>query len=200
LARLQQWPLDVSRLYQYDGFGYVLARRPAEEGATVDNQQLPIDSESMRQAMRLWATGITIVSASHQGMRHGMTVSSFTSISLTPPLILVSLQNKARTYGLVVNSGFFGVMVLASGQQVLSDRFAGREDEDEDRFRDLETFSLVSGAPFLYDGLAYFDCRVKSAFDLGTHTIFIGEALALDAYPELNPLVYYNREYRYLTG
>lgn len=159
---------------------------------------LPIDSEVMRHAMRLWTTGVTIVTAAHEQRRHGMTVSSFTSVSLMPPLILVSLKNMARTCELVVNSGYFGVMVLASGQQSLSDRFAGREEQDEDRFRDIDTFSLISGTPFIPDGLAYFDCRMTTSYNLGTHSIFIGEVLAIKANPELQPLLYFDRAYRLL--
>ena len=165
----------------------------------MEHQLYPIDPDALRQAMRLWATGITIVSASSRGVYHGMTVSSFTSISLSPPLVLIALQNKARTYGLVVETGYFGVMVLAEGQQVLSDRFAGREDLDEDRYRGLETFTMVSGAPFLRDGLAYFDCQMKTSYDLGTHSIFIGEVLSLQAFPERKPLLYFNRDYQSIS-
>ena len=85
-----------------------------------------IDSEEMRAAMRNWATGVTVVSTMFNGERHGMTVSSFTSVSIDPAMVLVSLQMEARTYKLVDSSGVFGVTILDNSQQEISDRFAGR--------------------------------------------------------------------------
>ncbi len=154
------------------------------------------DPEQLRSAMRQWATGVAIVTASHNGISHGMTVSSFTSVSLTPPQVLISLAQDTRTHALVRESKFFGVTLLAQGQQDKSDRFAGRIPDDQERLAGLETFSLETGVPLLKDGLANFDCRVIATFTSGTHTIFIGAVLAAQSHPEADPLLYYNREYR----
>lgn len=157
------------------------------------------DPESLRIAMRQWATGVTIVAAGLNGERHGMTVSSFTSVSLDPPLVLVSLERITHTHRLVVAAGYFAVSVLGQGQQEISDRFAGRVPDDEDRFAGLETFQLVSGMPFLAGGLAYFDCQVVSTYPAGTHTVFIGEVLSAQNTGGVEPLVYYNQAYRRLA-
>lgn len=146
--------------------------------------------------MRQWATGVAIVTASHNGISHGMTVSSFTSVSLTPPQVLISLAQDTRTHTLVRESKFFGVSLLAQGQQDISDRFAGRMPDDQDRLAGLETFILETGVPLLKGGLAHFDCRVIATFTSGTHTIFIGAVLAAQGQPDADPLLYYNREYR----
>jgi flavin reductase (DIM6/NTAB) family NADH-FMN oxidoreductase RutF len=158
-----------------------------------------VDPEALRLVMRTWATGVTVVATALEGVRHGMTVSSFTSVSLDPPLVLVSLERAAQTHRLLERSGYFSVTVLGDGQQAVSDRFAGRQPEDEDRFAGLDTFTLVSGAPFISGGLAYFDCRVVSTYLAGTHTVFIGEVLAVQAGDEsAAPLLYHDRDYHQL--
>jgi flavin reductase (DIM6/NTAB) family NADH-FMN oxidoreductase RutF len=105
------------------------------------------DPDQLRQAMRLWATGVAVVTSKHDGEVLGMTVSSFTSVSLIPPQVLIALAQATRTHALVKNSRSFGVTVLRSDQQELSDRFAGRLPDNGDRFSGLEQFTLVSGVP-----------------------------------------------------
>src|SRR3990172_6959975 len=122
-----------------------------------------LDPEQLRQAMRAWTSGVTIVTASHAGEQHGMTVSSFTSIALEPPLIIISLQTDSRTHNLIAQANTFAVTILADGQQDISDRFAGRLTDVADRLAGIETETLVTGAPFIKGGLAYLDCRVSQA-------------------------------------
>ncbi len=154
------------------------------------------DPEQLRNAMRQWATGVAIVTATHHGISHGMTVSSFTSVSLAPPQVLISLAQDTRTHALARESKLFGVTLLARGQQDISDRFAGRMPDDQDRLTGVETFTLETGVPLIKAGLANFDCRVIATFTSGTHTIFIGAVLAAKAQPDADPLIYYNRQYR----
>lgn len=166
----------------------------------MDRPVQPLDSETMRLAMRRWASGITVVTSIHGGERHGMTVSSFTSVSLTPPLVLVALEWGTRTHRLVKLSNIFGVTILSHQQHEVSDRFAGRQTEYTDRFHNLITYSLTTGASFLAGGLAGFDCRVVATHEAGNHTLFIGEVLAAKIEPDANPLIYYNRSYRQLNS
>lgn len=160
------------------------------------------DPDALRTALRFWTTGVTIVSSHHEGVTHGMTVNSFTSLSLDPPLISVSLEKVTRTHQLVNDARTFSVTILSQTQQTMSDRFAGRENEDSDRFEGLETFKLETGNPILSQGLAFFDCRVSASHDAGTHTLFIGEVLSCGFLSENGerPLVYFNRGYRKITG
>jgi flavin reductase (DIM6/NTAB) family NADH-FMN oxidoreductase RutF len=153
-------------------------------------------AEDFRVAMRHWASGVAVVTGSAGGLRSGMTVSSFTSVSLEPPLVLVSMEKNTRTHHLVTDSGYFGVTVLREDQQAVSDCFAGRECEGEDRFDKRKTMQFVSGSPLLQDGLAWFDCQVANAYSGGTHTLFIGQVLAVQSQSEGQPLVYHNRRYR----
>jgi flavin reductase (DIM6/NTAB) family NADH-FMN oxidoreductase RutF len=157
-----------------------------------------VDRDALRLAMRQWATGVTVVSSVSGGIRHGMTVSSFTSISLDPPLVLVSLAVASRTFELVELSGVFGVTVLSQGQQELSDRFAGRTPDDQDRFIGVEAETLLTGAPFIPGGLAFFDCRVIAAYTVGDHTLFVGQVVAVHSQASGAPLLYYDQGYRIL--
>lgn len=160
---------------------------------------MPVEADLLRQAMRFWVTGVTIVTAAHQGVQHGMTVSSFTSLSLSPAQVLVSLSQNTRTHDLVARSRFFGISVLSIHQQDISDRFAGRMEDEQNRLTGIDTFTLNSGAPMIAGGLAHLDCRVVTTLGSGTHTIFIGEVLAARHAEEGDPLVYFNRAYKKLV-
>ena len=145
--------------------------------------------------MRAWTSGVTVVTAAHNGELHGMTVSSFTSVSLEPPLIIISLQDSTRTRELVYHAQAFGVTILGDGQQEISDRFAGRGDESQKRFKGVEIETLETGAPLIKGGLASFDCRVRQSVDVGPNTLFVGEVVAMSGSGEGSPLVYHNRKY-----
>jgi flavin reductase (DIM6/NTAB) family NADH-FMN oxidoreductase RutF len=167
-----------------------------EDDFFLDTPSTPVDPDDLRQAMRLWATGVAVVTSAHKGEMHGMTVSSFTSVSLTPPQVLISLAQNTRTHALVKKSHLFGVTVLSSEQEKISNRFAGRNPDVEDRFARLETLTLTTGVPLLRGGIAQFDCRVIATFTSGTHTLFIGEVLAAQGDLAPKPLLYFNRGYR----
>lgn len=160
---------------------------------------MPVNPEDLRVAMRQWATGVTVVTSQFETQKHGMTVNSFTSVSLEPPLVLVSLESITKTQQLVRQAGYFGITILGQHQQEISDRFAGRIPDSDDRFKDLPVFNLVSGAPLLHDGLAWFDCKVVSTYEAGNHSVFLGEVLAVRTNQFAPPLIYYDRDYRSLN-
>ncbi len=154
--------------------------------------------EELRQAMRRWTTGVTIVTSRFGDQQHGMAVNSLASVSLDPPRVVITLAHATRTYNLVMELGVFGITVLSDLQQAVSDRFSGKVLEVEDRFAGLDTFTLVTGAPLLEGGLAFMDCQVVSAFPMPQSTLFIGEVLAARATNRLDPLVYFDRRYHRL--
>ncbi len=161
---------------------------------------MPVDPEEFRMAMRRWATGVAVVTTLNGGVRHGMTVNSFTSISLTPPLVLVSLERKTRTHGMLEKSGIFGVTILSEHQQSVSDCFAGRCGDHEDRFANLTIHTLQTGAPLIDGGLYFLDCRVVATYAASTHTLFIGEVVASQQGKDDQPLIYLDRMYRRVQG
>lgn len=160
---------------------------------------MTINSETLRRAMRAWTTGVTIVTASHGGERYGMTVNSFTSISLDPPLISVALRRLTHTHALIEQSGEFAVTILAADQAHLSDRFAGKTPGLTDRFEGVATECLLLEAPLIQGGIAYFNCRVIQSIPVGENTLFIAEVIAAKGEGEGEPLVYHNRVYWKLT-
>ncbi len=163
---------------------------------TDDARNLP--GEQLRQAMRRWATGVSIVSSQHEGKRHGMTVNSFVSISLEPPLVSVTLANDTRTFMLVQESGHFGVTILDHAQIDLAEIFAGRVPDGGDRFSGVETYTLQSETPLLVGGLAGLDCKVVHAYTMPNSTLMIGQVQAVNIAGEGKPLVYFNRGWRTL--
>jgi len=163
---------------------------------------MSINSEAMRKTMRLWSCGVTVVTTSDGENRAGMTASSFTSISLEPPLVLVCLHKEAATTQLIQETNSFGVSILAEDQAEISSQFAGYTElpEGADRFYKVETFTAETGSPLLADAIAWLDCRVYGVQDGATHLIFVGEVMATGRKDDpVSPLVYHNRAYRKFT-
>jgi len=175
------------------GSDFFLDSTPSHHYHKIMNSTL--DSEALRAAMRVWSAGVTVVTAVHEGKQHGATVNSFTSISLDPALITVSLQKSTRTHELMEKSRAFGVTMLSAEQSKISDLFAGKMPEVKDRFAGLQTQTLITGSPLIIGGLAWLDCRVIETFDAGSSTLFIAETLAAQITGDGLPLIYHNREY-----
>jgi len=167
---------------------------------------MTIDSEVFRTTLRYWVSGVTIVASRSESFDdpRGMTVSSFTSVSLEPPLILVCLFKETETVQAIMESQAFAVSLLGVDQAYISSRFAGGDSnfpEETNRFVGLETLTLETGSPLLKDALAHLDCRVWEVYDGGTHFIFVGEVVASQINgtdSDLNPLVYSNQGYHRL--
>ena len=160
---------------------------------------MTLDPEKLRGAMRAWTTGVAIVTSIYEDQQYGMTVNSFTSISLEPPLISVTLKRLTHTHDLVVKSGMFSVTILTAAQKDLSDRFAGKVPNIVNRFEGVETETISLDAPVFKEGMAYFDCQVVSSMPVGENTLFVAEVVDARGDGEGAPLVYHNREYWRLT-
>lgn len=160
---------------------------------------MTLDPEKLRRAMRAWTTGVAIVTSIYEGQQYGMTVNSFTSISLEPPLVSVALKRLTHTHELVAKSGMFSVTILTDAQKELSDLFAGKMPNIVDRFESVQTETISLDSPVFKDGMAYFDCRVLNSIPVGENTLFIAEVLDARGEGAGEPLVYHNREYWKLT-
>ncbi len=157
------------------------------------------DPNSLRRTMRLWSCGVTVVTCLHEGERSGMTASSFTSIALEPPLILVCLHKQAHTTQLIVESKRFAISILGAHQEEVSSQFAGYTPlpEGEDRFYKMEIITGQSGLPLLADAIAWLECDVYGIHDGGTHHVITGEVMYTHRKDDpVLPLVYHNRAYR----
>ncbi|HVF52405.1 MAG TPA: flavin reductase family protein [Actinomycetota bacterium] len=151
--------------------------------------------EDFKNALRKFASGVTVVTVSSESGLHGMTASSFASVSLAPPLILVCIDKTSRTRELLSERGAFAVNVLAAGQEVVSRGFSRR---GEKPFEDSGYAIGKSGAPLLSGTIAWLECDTHQIFDAGDHEIVIGAVRAC-SWVDTDPLIYFDGAYRSLT-
>ncbi len=158
---------------------------------------MSVDVGQFKSALKLWASGVTVVTA-HSGQQgpKGMTATSFSSVSIEPPQILVCLNQNTDTGALVLEQKQFAVNMLGSEQQHASNQFAGGGSQQE-RFAGAGWEAGENGAPLLTDALASLECRVVDQVLAGTHWIVIGEVLKVVCRSG-EPLLYYNGAYRQL--
>jgi flavin reductase (DIM6/NTAB) family NADH-FMN oxidoreductase RutF len=154
-------------------------------------------AEQLRSVMRRFATGITVVTTLADGVPYGVTVNSLTSVSLTPPLVLICLARYLRIHAAIAATGHFAVNLLAADQEELSRRFAGQR-PCPDPFAGLSVRPGRTGSPLLPGGLGHLECRVVAAHPGGDHTIFVAEVLDAEPGPEGPALVYYLSRYHRL--
>lgn len=153
-----------------------------------------VDPVTFRSVLAQWPSGVTVVTTlAEDGRWHGMTASSFSSVSLEPPLVSVCLDKKLYSHQLIEESGVFGVNVLAKDQGETARVFAGMVPEVEDRFAGDEWTTAETGVPLLPGALGWLDCRVLHAYDGGDHTIFVGQVLAGQAARRTAPLLFHSR-------
>ena len=154
------------------------------------------DPRTLRDALGCFATGVTVVTCvGDDGRPAGLTVNSFTSVSLDPPLLLVCLAKQAASAAPLTQADSFAVNVLQTGQQPASIRFATR---DEDRFGTTPWSRGEGGAPILGDSLCVFECERYAVYDGGDHHILVGRVVKASFDASLDPLLYFRGRYRRL--
>jgi flavin reductase (DIM6/NTAB) family NADH-FMN oxidoreductase RutF len=155
---------------------------------------MAVSPDDFRRALRKFVSGVTIVTVSADDELHGATASSFASVSLDPPLILVCLDKASHTRALLLKRGSFAVNVLGADQAEVARAFSMRGQKPFDRLR----FHLGSqGAPLFDDSIAWMECKTERVVEAGDHDIVIGEVTSCDATEEM-PLMYYEADYRTL--
>lgn len=154
------------------------------------------DSRQFRNVLGRFATGVTVVTtAAADGTPLGVTVNSFTSVSLDPPLVLFCLERDAFCRPAFERASHFAVNILGSGQRALSDRFA---EPSQDKWNDLEFRTGDHGCPLLPGTLGALECERHAMHDGGDHVILIGRVVSLDANSG-SPLVYFRGAYTALN-
>jgi flavin reductase (DIM6/NTAB) family NADH-FMN oxidoreductase RutF len=142
-------------------------------------------------------SGVAVVTARAGDEVRGMTVSDFTSVSLDPPLVLVSAERGSNTLETIIRGGCFAVNILAADQEELSNRFASSKWEGR-RFEGLACEAAVTGAPLLPGVHAHIDCRLEARHEAGDHVLCVGGVEMMRVH-EVEPLAYYSGHYRTLA-
>ncbi len=158
---------------------------------------MTISATEFKQAMQLWASGVTVITTySEKYGLQGMTVSAFSSVSAESALILCCVNDAADTILGIDDSQSFAVNVLTTQQQETSNQFAGGCSHEE-RFSKNTWCTAVTGAPLLNESLMSLDCKLVEKVRAGSHWIFIGEVQASEL-RHGEPLLYYRANYREL--
>ena len=152
-----------------------------------------------RQAMGSFATGVTVITVEQDGEVHGMTANAFCSVSLEPPLVLVCVDHRARTHAHLHARKRFGINVLRSDQQAISEYYArSLENHQEAEEAGARFDRTVHGTPVLQGGLAYLECRLHETHHAGDHTIFIAEVETV-VVRDGEPLLFFRGRYREIS-
>ncbi len=165
----------------------IVKRRPMPSAA--------ITSHLFRRACGKFTTGVAVATVlGPDGTPHGLTVNSFTSVSCTPPLVLICIDHRSTVLPYLRRSRFYGINVLREEQVDISQRFAFRS---EDRFDGLEWAGGETGVPLLEHAMASLECRLHQTHEAGDHAVLIGEVVSARV-NEGKPLLYFGGAYHYV--
>jgi flavin reductase (DIM6/NTAB) family NADH-FMN oxidoreductase RutF len=157
----------------------------------MDNEK----GEILREVMRCWATGVAVLTTICGEDKGGITVNSFTSLSLDPPLVLVNVAKENPLHSFFSECRVFGLSILSETQTEISNRFAGFGQRVDDKFNEVKTFTLTTGSPLINGGIAFLDCEVFSILSLPQSALIIGQVVDGCSEDEHDPLLYFNRGY-----
>lgn len=156
---------------------------------------MTVDQHAFRAVLGRFASGVTVVTTvDPSGEDRGMTVSSFCSVSLAPPLVLICVEHNASIYPAISNVSSFTVNILSEGQEALARRFSAQR---PDRFEGLGFSRGANGVAILNDVLGYIQCRIVARHPTGDHDVIVGEVEEAIA-EEGRPLLYYRGGYAQL--
>lgn len=147
-----------------------------------------------RDVMGRFATGVTVITAESEGKTHGMTANGFMSVSLEPPLVVISVRCESKMIGSIETAGAYGVSVLGFEQAFLSKHFAGRPIEGLE-----EPFEEIDGVPMIRGAIAQIVARVVDKHVVGDHVLFVGEVTTAD-HVTGDPLIFHSGAYHALSN
>jgi 3-hydroxy-9,10-secoandrosta-1,3,5(10)-triene-9,17-dione monooxygenase reductase component len=159
-----------------------------EEGMTASTT---VDPRELRNALGSFATGVAIVTTNEGDHDVGMTINSFNSVSLDPPMVLWSLAKSSASLPVFTSSGYFAIHILSAEQQDLSQKFATR---GIDKFADVALERGEGNVPIIQGCSAVFHCKTSYKYEGGDHEIFVGEVLKFEHF-EKSPLVFHAGKY-----
>ncbi len=138
-----------------------------------------VTADQFKAALRLLPEPVAIVTTNHDGHKHGMTATAFASVSAEPPQVLVCVNEKATSWGLIRDSGRFAVNFLSTADADLAHQFSKTADSKDDKFEAPRWKTLESGAPVLTDAVTALDCVLERQTLSGTHLILVGRIVGI---------------------
>ncbi len=175
-----------------EGIGETAVAPAREERLEIEGDDPAV---ALRQTLGMFATGVTVITTAIGDQIHGMTANAFMSVSLEPPLVLISVDRRTKMCSMLHHEQRFGVSVLAADQHALSDRFAGRADEDAPE----PGFAIVHETPLVEGAAAVFVSRVARSYWGGDHSLFLGKVEYAHREPDARPLLFHGGQYGRLT-
>jgi flavin reductase (DIM6/NTAB) family NADH-FMN oxidoreductase RutF len=153
--------------------------------------------DAFKDALASWASGVSVVATRTGDLVYGMTVSSFASLSLDPPLVLACVASKSRLPPMVRTSGRFAVSLLCADQDAASSHLS-RSGREAAPTLGVEEACTSAGLPVVAGSMAFLDCELHAEIPVGDHMILVGRVVEAVAHPDRAPLLYYRRRYRTL--
>ena len=150
-----------------------------------------VNKDNFKKTLSAFATGITVVATKHNSILYGKTINSFSSLSLSPPLILFSLDNQSSKLNIFKKSETITINILSKKQQIISNNFAKKNPD----WKDIQYDSLKNGNPIIKNCVSNLDCKIINKIKKGDHIIFICEVSQVMNNDKLKPLIYYNSKY-----
>ncbi|SEG81850.1 NADH-FMN oxidoreductase RutF, flavin reductase (DIM6/NTAB) family [Bosea lathyri] len=155
-----------------------------------------IHVDAFKAVMRNVAGAVSVITATHERHRGGLTATSLTALSADPPTVLVCINRNASAWPTIEAAGHFAINVLAARHQSIADRFAGRGGfKGEARFEEGQWARMATGAPTLDGALAVLDCETEEAIERHSHTILIGRIKAIRHAQDEGALLYWRGVY-----
>ena len=150
-----------------------------------------ISKNNYRKTLSTFVTGITVVATKNNSVLYGKTINSFSSLSLSPPLVLFSLDKKSSKLNIFKNSYSVTINILSKNQEFISNNFAKKNPD----WKDIEYDILKNGNPIIKNCVSNLDCKIIDKIKRGDHIIFICKIFSVLHNNKLKPLIYYNSNY-----
>ena len=155
-----------------------------------------VDGQGFKNILSCWTTGITVVCVASADDWQAITVNSFASVSMDPPLVCMNLANRLDARDYVAREGHFSVNILSNRQLELGKRFAGYYDDRLiNRFDGLDCATTADGDPILPDSMAWIGCTVEHMINVGENSMFVGLVQEGQWTTDKSPLLYFNRQW-----
>jgi flavin reductase (DIM6/NTAB) family NADH-FMN oxidoreductase RutF len=192
-----EFDLTLAEAAAWVGSGPEGIGESAETPACADVVDIEGDDPAvaLRQTLGMFATGVTVITTRTGEQIHGMTANAFMSVSLEPPLVLISLDRRTKLCSMLYEGQRFAVSVLAADQDALSDQFAGRAADDAPE----PSFVIVHDTPLVEGAAAQFVAKAVRSYWGGDHSLFLGQVEYARRAPDARPLLFHGGSYGRLT-